>query len=982
MANTDQNITELPIKTASEVLDADYMLGIDLVEGYQVSTKDFADYAVNRAAISIGGKTQTTASAISEVRTTAGNAQPKESGKGLSANDFTNAYKSKLDGIAAGAEVNVQSDWNASSGDAAILHKPTTISGYGITDAYTKTQVDTSLAAKSDKATTYTKSDVDAIVNTDDDTSEAANPLILETDSAQYAKSTIIEIEPIQDLHGQSNPYPAGGGKNLLPMTVEWIKTFNTGGTWNGNTYTADGITFTLQTNSTGAVIGVVVNGTSTGLPQIRTGRFDTGTGTYTFSTNVSNGSSNTFYGRYVARDSNGTAINIDGSVFIDVYTTEATKTVPSNTVCIDGYIGVANGVTVNNVVFKPMIRLSSVSDATFAPYSNICPITPMGHRNLLQVTAQSQTINGVTFTVNDDGSVVVNGTATGNNIWFTLGTVNLTGVYTISGCPVGGSGSTYTLVSQGVTNVTEYGGGASVTYDGTAKNIYIYIQNGYTANNLVFKPMIRLVSDTEMVFVPYGKTRIVTKATTGKNMLNWKDFVQGSVSGTGLDTVSLSRLRSPFAKVEPLTNYTYSTNSDVLVYEIEFYDANRNWIDYRTVNNTSRTVETIQNTEYIKVLLRKSNDSTITVDEGEGFQMELGSTATAYEPYKGYTASLDLPEPVYSGTLDLETGVVVADKVLWSANTSSMNNIENYPGWTNCGIANIVGYGLNNTLRNMVGSIGTSVSVNTTNTGGTGTVFFTMEDYGKTQTEWKSLAVDVQFIFRLVTPITYQLTPQQLALFKGINNISTNANTVQVTYRNGELATTGDIVESTEVAKRSILGESESYTDARLATELAPILGNFATAETSPASASHAVGEYLLYNNRLYKVLAAISAGQQLTIGTNIGQTNVAAELASQASAISALNSKSLFYRTPTVTSITSNTDLWNMGTGIYLISLSSASEYIPARWGILVVFNCMTDAAYFYLTTFGESYLRIAYNLISGTTAWRYDWKRIDNS
>lgn len=35
------------------------------------------------------------------------------------------ADKSKLDGIAAGAEVNVNADWNASSGDAQILNKPT-----------------------------------------------------------------------------------------------------------------------------------------------------------------------------------------------------------------------------------------------------------------------------------------------------------------------------------------------------------------------------------------------------------------------------------------------------------------------------------------------------------------------------------------------------------------------------------------------------------------------------------------------------------------------------------------------------------------------------------------------------------------------------------------------------------------------------------------------------------------------------------------
>lgn len=49
----------------------------------------------------------------------------KETGKGLSSNDFTTAEKNKLAGIEAGAEVNVQSDWNAVSGDAMILNKPT-----------------------------------------------------------------------------------------------------------------------------------------------------------------------------------------------------------------------------------------------------------------------------------------------------------------------------------------------------------------------------------------------------------------------------------------------------------------------------------------------------------------------------------------------------------------------------------------------------------------------------------------------------------------------------------------------------------------------------------------------------------------------------------------------------------------------------------------------------------------------------------------
>ena len=49
----------------------------------------------------------------------------KVTNKGLSTNDYTTTEKNKLAGIASNAEVNVQSDWNATSGDALILNKPT-----------------------------------------------------------------------------------------------------------------------------------------------------------------------------------------------------------------------------------------------------------------------------------------------------------------------------------------------------------------------------------------------------------------------------------------------------------------------------------------------------------------------------------------------------------------------------------------------------------------------------------------------------------------------------------------------------------------------------------------------------------------------------------------------------------------------------------------------------------------------------------------
>ncbi len=48
----------------------------------------------------------------------------KVTGKGLSTNDYTTTEKNKLAGIAEGAEVNVNADWDATSGDAQILNKP------------------------------------------------------------------------------------------------------------------------------------------------------------------------------------------------------------------------------------------------------------------------------------------------------------------------------------------------------------------------------------------------------------------------------------------------------------------------------------------------------------------------------------------------------------------------------------------------------------------------------------------------------------------------------------------------------------------------------------------------------------------------------------------------------------------------------------------------------------------------------------------
>ena len=84
-------------------------------------------------------------------------------GKGLSTNDYTTAEKNKLAGIAAGAEVNVNADWNASSGDAQILNKPTTLSSFTNDEGFIDNTV-SNLANYYLKTETYTQTEINNLI--------------------------------------------------------------------------------------------------------------------------------------------------------------------------------------------------------------------------------------------------------------------------------------------------------------------------------------------------------------------------------------------------------------------------------------------------------------------------------------------------------------------------------------------------------------------------------------------------------------------------------------------------------------------------------------------------------------------------------------------------------------------------------------------------------------------------------------------------
>lgn len=134
--------------------------------------------------------------------------------------------------------------------------------------------------------------------------------------------------------------------------------------------------------------------------------------------------------------------------------------------------------------------------------------------KNELNNTATSQTINGVTFTVNEDKSITVSGTATATAS-FVLNSNMLFDVesYILNGCPSGGSSSTYkldVLDTKGSILVVDSGNGVSfdVTSAFTSQGVRIVVYGGVTANNLKFYPMLRLASITDDTYEPYKESR------------------------------------------------------------------------------------------------------------------------------------------------------------------------------------------------------------------------------------------------------------------------------------------------------------------------------------------------------------------------------------------------------------------------------------------------------------------------------------------
>jgi hypothetical protein len=187
----------------------------------------------------------------------------------------------------------------------------------------------------------------------------------------------------------------------------------------------------------------------------------------------------------------------------------------------------------------------------------------------------------------------------------------------------------------------------------------------------------------------------------------------------------------------------------------------------------------------YIRCSISKTN--------ANKFMIELGSSATAYEPYKGKTYTTPFNQTVYGGTLDVLTGeltithgYVDLGSLTWARSSTRDSSKYRFnashtplpkPTATNADIPNL--YSSNYTAISPSDSYqnvtGATIAAN-------GAIFVYDESLSTaTGADFKTAMNGVQLVYELATPTTLSLTPQTVKALVGENHI---------------MASTGDVTE------------------------------------------------------------------------------------------------------------------------------------------------------------------------------------------
>lgn len=307
----------------------------------------------------------------------------------------------------------------------------------------------------------------------------------------------------------------------------------------------------------------------------------------------------------------------------------------------------------------------------TITPKGNTIQLTTNGY-NMLPYKNTTQTKNGLTFTNNGDGTLLINGTATKQTI-YCINAESIAGIildmklestsYRVSvGQPM--SNSTF-LVQLAYRKPDETIGYASVATDGgTINNLTIQdinnnagfgliIREGTSFDNMLIKPMLQLAT-TSYDFEPYTggiaspnpdypqDIKVVKGNNTikiiGKNLFNKNGNIKNNyrLSTTGGNFLNNGYFISEFIPIKPSTTYSVNYTPDAYS-RICYYTSNTGNPEHSFIskNDANSTFTTPNNAKY----LRLCNSLT----EIDNIQLQKGDTITTFEPYQETTKQLNL---------------------------------------------------------------------------------------------------------------------------------------------------------------------------------------------------------------------------------------------------------------------------------------------------------------------------------------------------
>lgn len=279
------------------------------------------------------------------------------------------------------------------------------------------------------------------------------------------------------------------------------------------------------------------------------------------------------------------------------------------------------------------------------------------------------------------------------------------------------------------------------------------------------------------------GRTEVVTHRT-GKNLLP-NILTQGSSSVVvfGQDN------STDFDIGLKAGTYTISVQAskNVNFYMRKSTDSGNTHIGNYNVKNATFTLESdadIRIWAYVEDGLSVSDISTV--------QLELGTTATDYEAFDGQTYTTTLGRTVYGGTLDVVSGELVVDRAMVDLGTLDWNKDANHfyssivtdakaPS-SNGVVANIVSsnYGADTATRVSAETVDGTIAMNANRR----ILVYDSTLSSGTASDFKTAMSGVQLCYELATPQTYQLTPQEVQLLLGQNNVWTDCGSVEVTYK------------------------------------------------------------------------------------------------------------------------------------------------------------------------------------------------------